>query len=68
MEETPLLMRVQGINGGIEVKDDALRRYCVRLQEQRHEQLSDSVSIKTDLVVAWRCEGHRFLRCMLQSR
>jgi hypothetical protein len=68
VEETALLMPVQGIIGGIEVEDDALRRSYVRLQKQGHEQLCDSPAVVADLVIARRCEGRPFLRCMLQSR
>lgn len=52
MEEAPLLMPVQRVVGGIEVKDDLLRRPLVRFQEQRHRQRLDRRRVIGDLVVA----------------
>jgi hypothetical protein len=54
VEEPALLMAVQRIVGGIEIKDDLLRRPCVGLEEQIDEQPLDRRWIVTDLVIARR--------------
>ena len=66
MEETPLLVAVQRIVGGVQVEDDALGRRGMRLQEQRHEQPLDRGRIVTDLVVAAGREAGSRLGRVLQ--
>ena len=54
VEEAALLIAVQGIVGGIEIKDDLLGRAPMRLQEQIDQKLLDRCSLIGDLVIARR--------------
>jgi len=47
-------MPVQGLIGGVEVKDDLLRRAALRLQEQGDEQPLDRAAVMRHLMIARR--------------
>ena len=54
MEEPAFLMPMQRIVGRIEVEDDLLRRFVVRVEEEIDEQLFDGWRIGGDLGIARR--------------
>jgi hypothetical protein len=54
VKEPPFLVSVQRIVGGIDIKDDFVRRRFIRLQEKRDEQALDGSRIMGDLVIARR--------------
>ena len=51
MEETPFLLAMQGVVGGVQIENDVRGRARVRFDEQVHEQLLDRGAVATDLVV-----------------
>ena len=56
MEEAPLLMPMQRIIGGVEIKDDLTRRFfAMRLKEEIDKGVLDGRRIVTDLVIAGGC-------------
>ena len=58
MEEPPFLVSVQRIVGGIDIKDDLLRRRFIRFQEKRDEQALDRSRImRRSCDSAWPSPG-----------